>query len=87
MDRVRALGYAKINLTLEVVGRREDGYHLLRSVAQSLSLADDILIERAKQQIFICDDKNISTTQNSLLTAARLYGEAIGESCNAPPSS
>lgn len=33
---------AKINLTLEVLGRREDGYHALASVFHTLSLADEV---------------------------------------------
>ena len=81
MDKIRVRGYAKINLTLEVVGRREDGYHLLRSVAQSLSLADDVLIERSDRQAFDCDDPNISISQNSLLTAVRFFEKAMGNDC------
>lgn len=37
--------YAKINLTLEVLGMRPDGYHDLRSVVQPVTLADEIDIE------------------------------------------
>lgn len=33
---------AKINLTLEVLGRRVDGYHALRSIVQPISLADEL---------------------------------------------
>ncbi len=36
---------AKLTWTLEVVGRRDDGYHLLRSEMVSLALADDIVID------------------------------------------
>ena len=37
-----AVGAAKLNLTLEVIGKREDGFHDLASVAVSLDLADEI---------------------------------------------
>jgi len=37
---------AKLNLVLEVLGRRADGYHELRSVMQTLALADDVTIDR-----------------------------------------
>lgn len=36
--------YAKINLTLEILGRREDGYHLLRSVMHTVSLHDTLAV-------------------------------------------
>ncbi len=38
---------AKINLTLDVVGRREDGYHLLESVMQAVDIADTLTAEKA----------------------------------------
>ena len=37
---------AKINLGLDIVGRREDGYHLIRSVMQRLAFGDDIVVAR-----------------------------------------
>jgi 4-diphosphocytidyl-2-C-methyl-D-erythritol kinase len=42
---VRVHAYAKINLTLEILGRREDGYHNLRTVMQTVSLADELTLE------------------------------------------
>ncbi len=38
---------AKINLTLDIVGKKQNGYHLLDSVFQSVSLHDNIEIEKA----------------------------------------
>ncbi len=38
--------YAKINLTLEVLRRREDGYHELASLVHTIGLADDLHIVR-----------------------------------------
>lgn len=37
--------YAKVNLTLDVVGKRSDGYHDLKSVMQTISIRDDIEID------------------------------------------
>lgn len=39
--------YAKLNLTLDILGRRDDGYHDLRMVMQSVGLADEIVLEPA----------------------------------------
>ena len=44
---MRLKAYAKINLALDVVGRRPDGYHELRTVMQSISLADEVSLGRA----------------------------------------
>lgn len=44
-DRLRAPAPAKVNLTLEVLGRRPDGYHELASVMQTLALADEVEVE------------------------------------------
>jgi len=41
---LRVAAPAKLNLTLDVLGRREDGYHEMKMVMQSVSLADDILL-------------------------------------------
>jgi 4-diphosphocytidyl-2-C-methyl-D-erythritol kinase len=40
--------YAKINLTLEVLGKREDGFHALRSVVLPVSLYDEIVLDPAE---------------------------------------
>ena len=43
---VRLKAYAKVNFALDVVGVRPDGYHELRTVMQSVSLADEVAVER-----------------------------------------
>ncbi|HEV2012750.1 MAG TPA: 4-(cytidine 5'-diphospho)-2-C-methyl-D-erythritol kinase [Candidatus Dormibacteraeota bacterium] len=44
--------YAKLNLTLDVLGRRPNGYHDIDSVMQTISLHDLILIERTDCRVF-----------------------------------
>ena len=46
---MKVKAYAKINLTLDITGRREDGYHLLDTVMQSVSLFDELELERGKE--------------------------------------
>ena len=46
---IRASAPAKINLSLEVVGRREDGYHLIHSVMQAISIRETIEISKRSQ--------------------------------------
>lgn len=38
--------YAKINIVLDVVGKREDGYHLLKMIMQTIDLYDTIKIKK-----------------------------------------
>lgn len=44
---IEVLAPAKLNLTLEVLGRRADGYHEIRSVMQTIDLADTVTIDHA----------------------------------------
>ena len=49
MERVRLRAFAKVNYALEVQGLRDDGYHEIRTVMQSVSLADEVEIERTEE--------------------------------------
>lgn len=73
--------YAKINLTLDVLGKRDDGYHTLASVMQAISLHDTLLIRsNASGQItMICDDPALQGDDNLALRAARLLKAEIGD--------
>ena len=46
--KVRLRAFAKVNYALEVRGLRDDGYHEISSVLQSISLADEVEIERSQ---------------------------------------
>lgn len=45
MKSITVPAYAKINLTLDITGRRQDGFHTLSTIMQSISLADTVFIE------------------------------------------
>ena len=46
-EELRGLAPAKVNLTLEVGGKRADGYHDLSTILQTLALADDVVLRPA----------------------------------------
>jgi len=48
MKSVRVPAFAKINLCLDVLGRREDGYHELRTIFQTISLHDTLALESTR---------------------------------------
>lgn len=45
---IRLHAFAKVNYALEIIGLRPDGYHEIKTVLQSISLADEVSIERAQ---------------------------------------
>ena len=69
--------YAKINISLDIVGKREDGYHLLEMIMQSIDLYDEISIEKQKEDITItCDKQYVPVDERNLAyKAAKLFKE------------
>lgn len=64
--------YAKINLTLEALFRREDGYHELRGIMQSVDIYDAIHVERLPEGIEITSDIPLPHN-NTMRKAAELF--------------
>ena len=62
--------YAKLNLTLDVTGRRANGYHEIDSVMQTISLHDLVSVERTDCRVFDVVGPAISG-ENLVLKAAR----------------
>ncbi len=49
MQSIRMSAFAKVNLRLDVLGRRADGYHELRTIFQSITLHDTLQLERRRK--------------------------------------
>ena len=60
--------FAKLNLTLDVLGKRDDGYHDLQSVMQTVSIRDDIEIDvgTGKPWTLECDKEGIPCDERNL---------------------
>ena len=72
--------YAKINLTLDILGKRDDGYHDLKTVMQTISLRDDIEIDigTGKPWKLTCDKEGIPCDERNLAwKAARVYCDTM----------
>ncbi|MBI2938934.1 MAG: 4-(cytidine 5'-diphospho)-2-C-methyl-D-erythritol kinase [Chloroflexi bacterium] len=69
---IRVTAFAKVNLTLEVLGRRPDGYHEVASILQTIDLADEILAEPADELTFVCSDPALAGPENLVIRAATL---------------
>ena len=84
MKRVEGQALAKLNLTLDVLGKRTDGFHDLRMVMQSITLADTIQMEKngldririqSNMQFLPTGEKNLAA-----VAALRFY-ERLGKPC------
>lgn len=69
---------AKVNLALEVLGRRPDGYHELRSVVQTIALADELTFEEASDLVVEVEGASIPPEENLVSRAARLLRASAG---------
>ena len=70
--------FAKINLTLDVLDKRPDGYHDIQSVMQTISIRDDIEIDvdTGKPWTLICDKEGVPTDHRNLAwKAAEVFFE------------
>ena len=73
--------FAKLNLTLDVLNKREDGYHDLQSIMQAVSLRDDVEIDidTGKPWCLKCDKEGIPCDERNLAwKAARLFFDEMG---------
>lgn len=64
---------AKINLVLDVVGRRDDGYHLLETVFQTVDWYDHIAVDVADEMQVLCNGGAPQDESNTAYRAAMLF--------------
>lgn len=78
---MEVLAFAKLNLTLEVLGRRADGYHEVRTILQTIDLADRLEILPYPTLRVECDDPALNGEANLVWQAAM----ALARCRNVPP--
>ena len=71
---------AKLNLTLEVLGKRPDGYHEIRSVFQAISLCDSLKLQPGEQVTFRSDLPEWNPEKSLVAKAVSLLQEVAGSS-------
>jgi 4-diphosphocytidyl-2-C-methyl-D-erythritol kinase len=82
VDKLRILAPAKVNLILEVLGKRRDGYHEVRTLIQQISLCDEITVSSKGRGIQVdCDTVDIPGDERNIVwRAADLFLERSGKS-------
>lgn len=70
--------YAKINLTLEVIGKREDGYHEIVSIVQAIDLCDTIYFQPEEHIRLASNIPGLVTPNNLVFKAVRLMQNFAG---------
>ena len=86
-ERTMIEARAKINLTLDVTGKREDGYHLVKMVMQSVDLHDDVRVtivrgeKKPRGIVLSCSMPFLPTDSSNLAyRAAELFYKETGAS-------
>ena len=75
---MRLAAYAKINLTLETLGRRADGYHEVVSILQTIDLADRVDLQPGGRLRVVCDDPALDGEVNLAWQAAEALARSAG---------
>ena len=82
MQKIRVRAHAKINLYLDVVGKREDGYHNLETIFHSIGLHDDVIISKkqTKDITIHCEHPRVPCdSRNLAYRAAQLLSDAVDD--------
>lgn len=80
--RVQEYAYAKLNLTLDVTAKRDDGYHDMLMVMQTVSITDSVVLEQTGEKGIhaACNFRYIPTDERNLaVRAAGAFLDTIGE--------
>ncbi|MCK4223917.1 MAG: 4-(cytidine 5'-diphospho)-2-C-methyl-D-erythritol kinase [candidate division Zixibacteria bacterium] len=85
MDRLILKSPAKINLFLEVLRKREDGYHEIVSLIQAVNLCDELILRKRKNGVVVAcdhpdcpaDESNLAFKAASLLLAEEKINEGV----------
>lgn len=79
MSKLKVSCAAKVNLCLEIVNRRPDGYHNLRSLMTAVSVWDELAFEPSEKFALTDFDGAPLEEQNTVSRAATLFAKAVGK--------
>ena len=71
MDNLVVPSFAKINLGLNIISKRDDGFHNLETIFYPLKLSDEISIKKSMSFSFESNDKNLLNDNSNLIIRAK----------------
>lgn len=71
MDNLVVQSFAKINLGLNIISKRDDGFHNLETIFYPLKLSDEISIKKSMSFSFESNDKNLLNDNSNLIIRAK----------------
>ncbi|WP_346961743.1 4-(cytidine 5'-diphospho)-2-C-methyl-D-erythritol kinase [Clostridium sp.] len=77
---MKVKAYGKVNIVLDIIGKREDGYHLLRMIMQTVNIYDELIFNKGAAGIHITSNKDFVPTDNKNLVykAIELFCDTYG---------
>lgn len=80
MEKACAKAYGKINIGLDVIGRRDDGYHLVKMILQTVDIYDEVSVRKQEKGILVQTNKPFLPTdeRNLAYKAAKILMEEYG---------
>ena len=72
MNKITKKAYGKLNLSLDIVGKREDGYHLVRMIMQTVNLYDELMILKTEKPgiTLTTNREDLPTNEDNLIYKA-----------------
>ncbi|MGL5440262.1 MAG: 4-(cytidine 5'-diphospho)-2-C-methyl-D-erythritol kinase [Filifactoraceae bacterium] len=72
MNKIRIKAYGKVNLSLDIVGKRADGYHFVDMILHSVGVYDILDIDKSEEENIIirCDKENIPVDERNIIYKA-----------------
>lgn len=83
--RVIVSSCAKINLTLDILDKRQDGYHNIKTIMQSVDLCDTVyLTQNSSKRITVdCTNPKVPCDESNIVCkAARAFYKRLGRTCD-----
>ena len=85
MEKTERRAYAKINPGLDVLRRRENGYHDVKMVMQTVGIYDELTFEKIKEGIVVTTDKEeLPTDKGNLIHRPVTYLQILSQIPAAP---